>query len=34
MTGHIVVSSGFTAGIDSSGESSVDDEMLTGDAVV
>lgn len=29
VTGHIVVSSGFTAGNDSSGESSVDDEILT-----
>lgn len=29
VTGHIVVSSGFTAGNDSSGESSVDDETFT-----
>lgn len=29
VTGHIVVSSGFTAGNDSSGESSVDDEIFT-----
>lgn len=30
VTGHIVVSSGFIAGFDSSGESSVDGETLTG----
>lgn len=34
VTGHIVVSSGFIAGIDSSGESSVDEEALADDDVV
>lgn len=34
VTDHIVVSSGFIAGIDSSNDESVDDEMLTGDDVV
>lgn len=34
VTGHIVVSSGYAAGNDSSGESSVDAEMLIGDDVV
>jgi hypothetical protein len=36
VTGHIVVSSGFIAGIDSSSDddATVDDDKLTGDGVV